>query len=54
MPIAMRSDEYPLQSLRPGQRVLVMLQRIPQGRQMSLDDRVKRGVLRPMALVAAP
>ena len=32
---------------------LVTLQLIPQGRQMSLDDRVKRGVLRPMALVAA-
>ena len=36
-----------------GQRAIVMLQLIPQGRQMSLDDRVKRGVLRPMALVAA-
>jgi len=35
-----------------GQRGLVTLQPIPQGRRLSLDDRVKRGVLRPMALVA--
>jgi hypothetical protein len=36
-----------------GQRAFVTLLFIPQVRQVSLDDRVKRGVLRPMALVAA-